>query len=135
LGGALFVQPLWALGPIIAQALGKSCAAHLAICDLNELLAGGRAGVKPIHESFYGLTLADEKKRAGAWSMQAAPYLDDWKRKNRVLVVVGRAKDSAVRQQRQIYQSAASGMSERQSGGPAEIRAFHHSLTWPWLDR
>jgi Domain of unknown function (DUF4174) len=40
--------------------------------------------------------------------------LDDWKWKNRVLIVVGPAEDSAVRQQRQIYQSAANGMSERQ---------------------
>jgi hypothetical protein len=32
-----------------------------------------------------------------------ASQLDDWKWKNRVLVVVGPADDSAVRQQRQIY--------------------------------
>jgi len=43
-----------------------------------------------------------------------ASQLDDWKWKNRVLIVVGPAEDSAVRQQRQIYQSAANGMSERQ---------------------
>jgi hypothetical protein len=43
-----------------------------------------------------------------------ASQLDDWKWKNRVLVVVGPAEDSAVRQQRQIYQSSANGMSERQ---------------------
>jgi hypothetical protein len=43
-----------------------------------------------------------------------ASQLDDWKWKNRVLVVVGPAEDAAVRQQRQIYQSAANGMSERQ---------------------
>jgi hypothetical protein len=43
-----------------------------------------------------------------------ASEFDVWKWKNRVLVVVGPAEDSAVRQQRQIYQSAANGMSERQ---------------------
>ena len=43
-----------------------------------------------------------------------ASQLDDWKWKNRVLVVVGPAEDSAVMQQRQIYQSSANGMSERQ---------------------
>ena len=43
-----------------------------------------------------------------------ASQLDDWKWKNRVLVVVGPAEDSAVRQQLQIYQSEANGMSERQ---------------------
>jgi len=43
-----------------------------------------------------------------------ASKLDEWKWKSRVLVVVGPADDSAVRQQRQIYQSAADGMSERQ---------------------
>jgi hypothetical protein len=42
-----------------------------------------------------------------------ASQLDDWKWKNRVLVVVGPAEDSAARQQRQIYQSAANGMSKR----------------------
>jgi Domain of unknown function (DUF4174) len=43
-----------------------------------------------------------------------ASQIDDWKWKNRVLVVVGPAEDTAVTQQRQIYQSAANGMSERQ---------------------
>ena len=43
-----------------------------------------------------------------------ASQFDDWKWKNRVLVVVGPVEDSAVMQQRQIYQSSANGMSERQ---------------------
>jgi Domain of unknown function (DUF4174) len=43
-----------------------------------------------------------------------ASQLDDWKWKNRVLVVVGPAEDPAVRQQRQICQSSANGMTERQ---------------------
>jgi Domain of unknown function (DUF4174) len=53
----------------------------------------------------------------GASAMMHASHalqLDEWKWKSRVLVVVGPAEDSDVRQQREIYQSAVNGMSERQ---------------------
>jgi Domain of unknown function (DUF4174) len=44
---------------------------------------------------------------------QASP-LDEFRWKNRVLVVVAPAGDSAAEAQRRIYQSSAAGMSERQ---------------------
>ncbi|RJF64391.1 DUF4174 domain-containing protein [Rhodopseudomonas palustris] len=43
---------------------------------------------------------------------EASP-LDDFRWKNRVLVIVAPAGDAAAERQRQIYQAAASGMSER----------------------
>jgi hypothetical protein len=42
-----------------------------------------------------------------------AASLDQYRWKNRVLVVVGPARDAAVEEQRRIYNSSAKGMSER----------------------